>query len=295
MNINSNEVLKSIDLPQGIDLPPGLGLVEGSSNINVNINLETLIKTGLNSNLSPLQSYLYLDLTLRTLANQEKVPYLLAVDEFQSLFQNTRYRDPDYEILKPQDLLIPRLIRGSLATGGALETSSSEKEKEKEKNLPSLKIKRGTALSSMSFSDDSFPVKPSLLLALARALKRSIPNQNQTQKQTLNLIPRVDSSISSNLYHPYHGESQSLEAGMKGGLPIPLTLNNSSSSSSGEVDDKVMRKELGLLMDTKEARELWRMRRWEMGYPGYVELANGLTEVESECCVKTDVELSLVD
>lgn len=258
LSINGS-VLKSIDLPQGMDLPNGLTMTSTSQ--GTKLNLETLIKNGLNGSLSPLQSFTHLDLCLRVLANQTKVPYLLAVDEFQSLFQESRYKDPDYKTLNPQDLAIPRLIRGALAKDGALESKDS--------NLPSLKIQRGTALSALSYSDDLFPVRNSLLLAIERAGKGGFGGGG--------LVPN---QVRLNLYDKDHSKSQAIAAGMKGGLPGVLDLSKIEKKKMEGESREVGKKDLGI--STREAKELWRMRRWEMGYPGYVELANGLTENESE-------------
>ncbi|TFK66662.1 hypothetical protein BDN72DRAFT_132569 [Pluteus cervinus] len=51
-----------------------------------------------------------LDAVVTTLSEQTQYPVLLAVDDFQSLFAQTAYRDPHFQRIRPYHLSLPRLI-----------------------------------------------------------------------------------------------------------------------------------------------------------------------------------------
>ncbi|KDR70846.1 hypothetical protein GALMADRAFT_810886 [Galerina marginata CBS 339.88] len=72
------------------------------------------------------QSPLVLDAVMRSLDQQEAYPVLLAVDEFHSLYGQTKYRDPQFQHIQSYHLSLPRLImeyasgRRSFARGAVL-------------------------------------------------------------------------------------------------------------------------------------------------------------------------------
>ncbi|KAJ3521232.1 hypothetical protein NMY22_g12401 [Coprinellus aureogranulatus] len=53
---------------------------------------------------------LVLDALLKGLEEQKEVPVLVAVDDFQSLFHDSAYRDPFFQSIKPHHLSLPRTL-----------------------------------------------------------------------------------------------------------------------------------------------------------------------------------------
>ncbi|EJD07363.1 uncharacterized protein FOMMEDRAFT_16060 [Fomitiporia mediterranea MF3/22] len=89
-----------------------------------------------------------LSVVLEELGKQEKFPVLLAVDEFQSLYCKTEYRNQHYEHIKSYHLSLPRLV---------MEYASGKRV-----------FNRGAVLGAVSQSLTQYPFTPELQTALER-------------------------------------------------------------------------------------------------------------------------------
>ncbi|KAJ3826199.1 mitochondrial ribosomal death-associated protein 3-domain-containing protein [Lentinula raphanica] len=89
-------------------------------------------------------SSVVLETLLNELSRQSKTPVLLAVDDFQALYnEKTTYRDPHFSAIRPYHLAIPRLI---------LEFASGKR------SFP-----KGAILGAVTAADPTFPVTNELM------------------------------------------------------------------------------------------------------------------------------------
>ncbi|KAJ4482989.1 mitochondrial ribosomal death-associated protein 3-domain-containing protein [Lentinula edodes] len=89
-------------------------------------------------------SSVVLETLLNELSRQSKIPVLLAVDDFQAIYnQKTAYRDPHFSAIRPYHLAIPRLI---------LEFASGKR------SFP-----KGAVLGALTAMDPAFPVTNELM------------------------------------------------------------------------------------------------------------------------------------
>ncbi|KAJ4474475.1 mitochondrial ribosomal death-associated protein 3-domain-containing protein [Lentinula aciculospora] len=92
----------------------------------------------------PVISSVVLETLLNELSRQSKIPVLLAVDDFQAIYnQKTLYRDPHFSAIRPYHLAIPRLI---------LEYASGKR------SFP-----KGAILGAITAADPMFPVTTELM------------------------------------------------------------------------------------------------------------------------------------
>lgn len=120
--------------------------VDGSR-IEAGTPLETVVKRGVDDATSAAGRQTLLEAALKTLANQTERPVLVAVDDAQSLFRTSLYKDPDFIPLEAFELGVPRALLSLL--------------------LPSSAIRRGAFISTLSTSHTEFTSPPELQLALA--------------------------------------------------------------------------------------------------------------------------------
>ncbi|KAJ3999088.1 mitochondrial ribosomal death-associated protein 3-domain-containing protein [Lentinula boryana] len=92
----------------------------------------------------PAISSVVLETLLTELCRQSKIPVLLAVDDFQSIYnQKTSYRDPHFSAIRPYHLAIPRFI---------LEFASGKR------SFP-----KGAIIGALTAADPAFPVTNELM------------------------------------------------------------------------------------------------------------------------------------
>ncbi|KAJ3526093.1 hypothetical protein NMY22_g10309 [Coprinellus aureogranulatus] len=89
---------------------------------------------------------LVLDALLKGLEEQKDVPVLVAVDDFQSLFHDSAYRDPFFQPIKPHHLSLPRTLleysSGSRILANGLEDAVGMTEAGKGRKMGSEYVKR---------------------------------------------------------------------------------------------------------------------------------------------------------
>lgn len=155
--------LKQIKTSESVTMDGGK-LEEGTT-------LEALIKRAVEDTTSPTSRQTLLEAVFKTLANQTEKPVLVAVDDAQSLFRTTLYRDPDFIRLESFELGLPRSLLSLLTA-------------------PSYALQRGAFLSAFSTTHTEFPTPPELSIALAekkgeKIMTQAINAYTQTNPQHL--------------------------------------------------------------------------------------------------------------
>ncbi|PWZ01668.1 hypothetical protein BCV70DRAFT_199109 [Testicularia cyperi] len=117
--------------------------------------LDAVIKRGVDESASASARHTVFELVIKTLAQQTECPVLVAVDDVQSLFRTSLYKDPDFTPLEAYELGLPRTLL-------SLFTSASASDK------PSpFSLKKGIVLGAISTSHTEFLTPPELAIALA--------------------------------------------------------------------------------------------------------------------------------
>ncbi|KAJ1034959.1 hypothetical protein NDA18_000565 [Ustilago nuda] len=119
--------------------------VEGGK-VEAGTSLDVLLKRGTGDSSSAATTQTILEATFKTLCTQTERPVLVAVDDAQSLFRTTLYKDPDFLALESYELGLARALL-------CLLTSSV--------------IKRGAFISALSTTHTEFLSPPELQIALA--------------------------------------------------------------------------------------------------------------------------------
>ncbi|CCF51671.1 hypothetical protein NDA11_006406 [Ustilago hordei] len=119
--------------------------VEGEK-VEAGTSLDVLLKRGTGDSSSAATTQTILEATFKTLCTQTERPVLVAVDDAQSLFRTTLYKDPDFLPLESYELGLARALLSLL-------TSSA--------------IKRGAFISALSTTHTEFLSPPELQIALA--------------------------------------------------------------------------------------------------------------------------------
>ncbi|KAF7325029.1 hypothetical protein MKEN_00545400 [Mycena kentingensis (nom. inval.)] len=117
--------------------------LEGDRTWPVGTPLQTLIDAAA---AEELLAPALLEAVMAELGAQEEYPVLLAIDDFQTLTGATAYRNPQFRMIRPHHLSMPRLL---------LEYASGRK-----------KLARGLVLGALCRSDTQFPVSNQLSDAL---------------------------------------------------------------------------------------------------------------------------------
>ncbi|KAE9390570.1 hypothetical protein BT96DRAFT_865483 [Gymnopus androsaceus JB14] len=98
----------------------------------------------------PALASVALETLLNELCQQSKIPVLLAVDDFQAIYnEKTTYRDPHFSAIRPYHLAIPRYI---------LEFASGKRS-----------FQKGAVLGAVTAADPAFPIPNELLDELGLA------------------------------------------------------------------------------------------------------------------------------
>ncbi|KZT43187.1 hypothetical protein SISSUDRAFT_1069044 [Sistotremastrum suecicum HHB10207 ss-3] len=116
--------------------------------LKAGMTLTSLIEMGLKDKTVVMD---ILAVVMEELGKQKSRPVLLAVDDFQALYQSSQYRDPNYQIIKSYHLSIPRLI---------LEYASGKRQ-----------FARGAVVGAISTANPTYP----LPLELSEALQITPP------------------------------------------------------------------------------------------------------------------------
>ncbi|KAF8159956.1 mitochondrial ribosomal death-associated protein 3-domain-containing protein [Crassisporium funariophilum] len=110
-------------------------------------SLAELIEIAINDrSRSVAQAPLILETVMRALEEQTRYPVLFAVDDFQSLYGKSKYRDPHFETIHSYHLSLPRMM---------LEYASGRR-----------KFNKGAFVGAISCSDTNFPLPIELRDAL---------------------------------------------------------------------------------------------------------------------------------
>ncbi|WFD04040.1 hypothetical protein MOBT1_002737 [Malassezia obtusa] len=142
---------------------------DGKEIFGAGTKLDVLVDKTLKEHTSPVTRQLVLELVWSTLAEQTEVPVLVALDDAQVLFGETRYRDPDFAPLQAFEMAVPRSMLNIFlapASGAG--------------------VKRGAVLTTMSMAHANYPPPPELLVALREAATgEGAPVEWSRVKQTL--------------------------------------------------------------------------------------------------------------
>ncbi|KAG8896630.1 37S ribosomal protein S23 mitochondrial, partial [Tulasnella sp. 417] len=139
--ITQLKLSKDVPVPGG---KPGTLLTAGTS-------LETLAQYGVKD---PLLAPQTLVLLMQELGKQTTYPVLLAVDDFQALYNKSVYRDPQFKPVSSYHLSMPRLI---------LEYASGKRQ-----------LARGAVLGALSSTNTTYPVIEPLREALGLPLEGGV-------------------------------------------------------------------------------------------------------------------------
>ncbi|KAJ1020140.1 hypothetical protein NDA16_004420 [Ustilago loliicola] len=140
--------LKSVKTIEAVEVEDG--------KVEAGTSLDVLLKRGSEDSASATTTQTILEATLKTLSSQTERPVLVAVDDAQSLFRTSLYRDPDFIPLESFELGLPRALLSLL-------TSSS--------------VKRGAFISALSTTHTEFPSPPELQIALAEKSSAKLMTQ----------------------------------------------------------------------------------------------------------------------
>ncbi|KAK0553822.1 hypothetical protein OC846_002353 [Tilletia horrida] len=88
-------------------------------------NLHELAQAAVADSTPPSVRQIIFETVLRSLAAQTGTPFLVAMDDFQALYSQSQYRDPDYRQLHSYELAVPstllQLVRGGSSSGWKLQ------------------------------------------------------------------------------------------------------------------------------------------------------------------------------
>ncbi|KAJ7070144.1 mitochondrial ribosomal death-associated protein 3-domain-containing protein [Mycena amicta] len=153
-------------------------LGEGRS-LPVGTPLQTLIETGAaEESLAPAA----LDALMHELGSQTAFPVLLAMDDFQALAGGSNYRDPQFKMIRPHHLGMPRLL---------LEYASGRR-----------KLARGLVLGALSRSDPQFPVSDQLADSLSLPVQYSPSPRSVRFRRSSQLAEYLDNEVVLEAYDP---------------------------------------------------------------------------------------------
>lgn len=127
-------------------------VVDGNEVVASGATLASLVDRVLKEHSSPVTRQLALDLVWSTLAQQTEVPVLVAVDDVQVLFGETRYRDADFVPLHAFEMAVPRSLLNTFVAPAQ-----------------GASMKRGAVLATVSMSHANYAAPPELLVALREA------------------------------------------------------------------------------------------------------------------------------
>lgn len=153
--------LKQIKTTEAVEVDGG--------KIDAGTSLDAVIKRAVEDSTSAGTRQTLLELTLKTLASQTERPVLIAVDDAQSLFRTSLYRDPDFIPLESFELGLPRALLSLLTS-------------------PSSSLKRGAFISALSTSHTEFLAPPELQIAISE--KASSPLVTQAINAYTKLHPQ---------------------------------------------------------------------------------------------------------
>ncbi|KIO19963.1 hypothetical protein M407DRAFT_11128 [Tulasnella calospora MUT 4182] len=143
LRVNGSKIAK-LQLSEDIPVPGGkLGTV-----LTAGTSLETLAQYGVKD---PLLAPQTLVLLMEELGKQTQYPVLLAVDDFQALYNKSVYRDPQFKAISSYHLSMPRLI---------LEYASGKRQ-----------LARGALLGALSSTNTTYSVIEPLREALGLPLE----------------------------------------------------------------------------------------------------------------------------
>jgi len=138
----NSEILETLKLTTEVALERG--------SIPAETTLNALANQGIQD---PYVAPLILSILLEHLEKQTEFPVLLAVDDFQALYNQSAYRDPLYHLVQSYHLSMPRAI---------LEYASGLKS-----------FARGAVVGALSTTNSSYPVPIELKDALGQASEQS--------------------------------------------------------------------------------------------------------------------------
>ncbi|SNX83646.1 related to RSM23 - mitochondrial ribosomal protein of the small subunit [Melanopsichium pennsylvanicum] len=160
--------------------------VDGTK-IEAGTPLETLVKRGIDDASTPAAKQTLLEALFKTLSTQTERPVLVAVDDAQSLFRTSLYKDPDFIALESFELGLPRALLSLLTT-------------------PSAAVSRGAFIAALSTTHTEFLPPAELQIALAEkkgakimtqainAYSKLNPQHLEHAKQALKKAEVVDTS-----------------------------------------------------------------------------------------------------
>ncbi|KAJ7070199.1 mitochondrial ribosomal death-associated protein 3-domain-containing protein [Mycena amicta] len=139
----------------------------------------TLIETGAaEESLAPAA----LDALMHELGSQTAFPVLLARDDFQALAGGSNYRDPQFKMIRPHHLGMPRLL---------LEYASGRR-----------KLAGGLVLGALSRSDPQFPVSDQLADSLSLPVQYSPSPRSVRLRRSSQLAEYLDNEVVLEAYDP---------------------------------------------------------------------------------------------
>ncbi|KAF7309328.1 hypothetical protein MIND_00303100 [Mycena indigotica] len=184
-------------------------LVDGGAAFPIGTPLQTLIDAAAaDEALAPAA----LDAVMAALGGQTLFPVLLAIDDFQTLAGGSAYRDPQFRMIRPHHLGLPRLL---------LEYASGKR-----------KLARGMVLGALSRSDNNFPVSDQLADALRLPAHYAPSPRAARIRKSRQLAGYLEHQVPLEAYIP---EEDALDHEEEDGIPLQNLLDAAEPEDAAEL------------------------------------------------------------
>lgn len=107
--------------------------------------IPTLIQESVKEGVSPTRKQEALELIFRSLAAQDKIPFVFAIDEVETCFTPTEYKDPSFQTLQSWEFALQRFFVQLFKDNARSADANTE-----------LRIKKGMAIGAQSYASTPF-------------------------------------------------------------------------------------------------------------------------------------------